>query len=345
MAFDPTVLERIIKGSGIPFRQNTIAWIFACPRCSKKDKLYIRKRDGRFVCWVCREIDRFQGRPEFALRELLDRSLKDLQEELYGDDIPDQMVEFELDLRDLLEEEDEIALPPEPKVTTFPFDFYGPEHPLFADGARYLHGRGMNIDHVRTYDIRYCPAYTQGSMKRSDRRVIFPVKIDGELIGWQARLIDPSEHVTEDGRVFKIPKILTSESLRDTGARFLMFQDRLKASGHCVLAEGPVSAIKAHLCGGNVASMGKAVTERQLETVLSSGIKKVYLALDRDAAEDATRLLHLLPEEIEVFLLLPPAHRDDLGDATQEEVFEQFMRAPRLERDTLMLSLGDELVL
>jgi hypothetical protein len=344
MSFDPAALVRIIESSGVPHRQNAIAFIFACPRCQKKDKLYIRKRDGRFICWVCAETENFKGHAEWALRELTGLRIRELQEKLYGGEIPDQMsVEFEIEFEDKWGEveDDEISIPPAPKAVCYPFDFVEYTDPLFVEGARYLASRGINIDHVKTYDIRYCPAYVQGMGFRTDRRIIFPVKVNDTLIGWQARIIDQTKRVDEEtGRVFNIPKILTSESLRDSGARYLMFQDRLRGSSHCVLAEGPVSAIKAHLCGGNVASMGKAVSAAQLETILSYGVKKLYLALDPDAAADVSRILRDLDPSVETYLLLPPDGREDLGAATQDEVYEQFMKAPRVDRDVLMFSLG-----
>lgn len=345
-SFDPAALVRIVESSGVPHRQNAIAFIFTCPRCQKKDKLYIRKRDGRFVCWVCAETENFKGHAEWALRELTGIKIRELQEKLYGGEIPDQLVELEVELDDIWgeQEDDEISLPPAPKPVCCPFDFYEYTDPLFADGARYLASRGIKIEHVKAYDIRYCPAYVQGKGFRTDRRVIFPVKVKGTLIGWQARIIDSTKRVDDSGREFSIPKILTSESLRDSGARYLMFQDQLKDSPHCVLTEGPVSAIKAHLCGGNVASMGKAVTAAQLDTILSYGVKKLYLALDPDAAGDVSRILRDLDPSVETYLLLPPEGREDLGDATQEEVYEQFKNAPRVDRDVLMFSLGSTFV-
>ena len=338
--FNSEALALLVESGGVQYRQNSISYIFNCPRCLKTNKLYIRKKDGRFVCWVCAETQNFKGKAEWALHELLGLRIPELQKKLYGFEITERADVLELDLEDIwgLEESDEIVLEDIPVVkgVEWPPDFVPLRHPGFAPAARYLHGRGVTAQDVITYDIRFQP---------SEKRVVFPVVVDGDLVGWQGRYIDKTSiEDPETGDIQKIPKILTSTTLRESGSRFVMFQDRLKGSPHVVMAEGPISAIKAGLCGGNVATMGKSVTQRQLDTCLSYGAKKVYLALDRDAAPDILRIAGLLPENVEAYLLLPPDHRDDLGDATQEEVLEQFKKAPRVRSDTLLLSLGSEIV-
>lgn len=334
-SFDPEALAKIVEGGSVPYRQNAISYIFECPRCQKADKLYIRKRDGIFRCWRCVEVDRFSGKAEWALRELYDLPLHILRTKLYGAELPDTLVEeLVLDFEGFGYEDDEVSVASVPPTLMWPPDFYTFDDGLpFANGARYLASRGINIEHVRTYDIRYAP---------SERRVVFPVKVNGNLIGWQARFTGPTEVFDEKtGNTRRIPKILTSESLRDTGSRYLMFQDRLKGATHCALAEGPVSAIKLHRVGGNVASMGKAVSRNQLATILSYGVKKLYLALDPDAADEITRIVRdELDSDIDTFLLLPPKGREDLGDATPDEVYEQYLNAPRIDAGTLMVSIG-----
>lgn len=336
MAFDAATLAKIITSGGVQYRQNAIAWIFSCPRCLKKDKLYIRKRDGRFVCWVCKETERFSGHAEWALRELYDIPLKELQDKLYGGDIPDQLSNnLVLEFDDIWQEGDNDTIDSPTIGVMWHPEFVGPHQSAFADGARYLHSRGLTIQHVLDYDIRYHPA---------ERRVIIPVKVGDTLIGWQARYIGATEQEDpETGYVRKIPKILTSDSLRDSGGQYLMFQNRLVNSPHAVLMEGPFDGLKAHLCGGNTVSMGKAVTARQIETILSYGVRTLYLGLDPDAGEEIARLLHDAYQFDEVYLMQPPAHREDHGAATPEEVLEQKERAPQLSRGALIFSLGSQL--
>ena len=337
--FDPEALKKIVTSGSVQFKENAVAFIFACPRCLKKDKLYIRKRDGRFVCWVCKETDNFKGRAEWALRELYHLKLADIQARLYGGDIPEQMtsllnLEF-VDVWGDLDEGDFGIVEEVPESVCWPPDFVGPDHMMFSRGQKYLAKRGVTDEHIKTYGIKYHPG---------DHRVIFPVVVDDRLLGWQARYILPTTEINENtGKKYEVPKIITSKTLSDKGGRFLMFQDRLRGSEHCVLAEGPISAIKADLCGGNVASMGKAVTTIQLETI-HKYVRKLYIGLDPDAGEDIARIANDRFDDFEVYLLQPPAGADDLGDACPEAVFEQFKRAPRINRGTLFISLGSTLV-
>jgi hypothetical protein len=332
--FDQIALRSIIEGNGAQYRESSVSFIFTCPRCQKKDKLYIRKRDGRFVCFVCKETQNFRGRAEWALTELFGLSVNEIQARLYGGDIPEQLGLLDLQFDDIWEEDyipqNDIVNEP----VCWPPDFVGLGDPSFAEGLKYLNGRGITEDHIKTYQIRYAP---------KQQRVIFPIIVDGGLLGWQGRFIHKTSQLNaKTAKVYEIPKILTSTTLSDKGGQYLMFQDRLKNSPHCVLAEGPISAIKADLCGGNVASMGKAVTKFQLN-IISRYTKKLYIALDPDAAEDIIRVANDL-YDLDCYLLQPPNGSEDLGDATPEQVYDQFKRAPRINRGALMLSLGSTLV-
>ena len=302
-----------------PHRQNGVSWILDCPRCGKRDKLYIRKRDGRFVCWVCQESHGYAGAPEYALRDLLSWSIPKLREKLYGDSGP---AGDHLDLPTLYgqDPEDELAGEvPGPPSMSFPLDFFPIDHPHSENGAAYLASRGIPLPIALEYGIQYHPR---------QQRVIFPMEVDGRLVGWQARTIKPHSVWNEElQRVCKVPKILTPQGV-DKG-RILMFQDRLQGSRHAVLCEGPVSAMKAHKCGGNVATMGKNVSPAQIEILRASGVERVYLALDPDAAFEAGRLCQNL-HDLELFLLHPSVD-GDLGDMDIDSVHDLFLRAPEVD--------------
>lgn len=344
MSVDPAALSKIVRESGVEFRENATSYVFTCPRCMKKDRLAMYKDSGFFVCYHCRA-DGFKGRPEFALTELLGLSLGEIRKKIYGGDVPPIMGYLDVQLNDIWgEDEDSIfALEQEIKVpeVLWPPDYVGLEEPkLFVKGARYLHSRGITAEHVNTYDIRYSTI---------DQRVVFPVKVDGKLVGWQARYIGATERFDEElQRVIRVPKIITSDSLVGKGQRWLMFQDRLKGSEHCVLAEGPISAIKAHKCGGNVASMGKAVTAAQLDTIRKH-VRKLYLALDPDAGEQIMKLVRDNYSDMEVYVMVPPQNHSwlddpqnekDLGDLSADEVHEVFLRTQPEPFGKIYISLG-----
>lgn len=341
---DQAALAKLIKDSGVAFRENATSYVFTCPRCQKKDKLAMYKDSGGFVCYYCRASG-FKGRAEYALTELLGMHIGEVRKRIYGSDVPPTLGYLDIQLDDFWGD-DEDALPPPATIVTateiaWSPDFVGMESPqAFIKGARYLHSRGLTAEHVREYDIKYSPV---------DQRVIFPVKVDGKLIGWQARFIGPTERWDEERQaMIKTPKILTSQSLVGKGQRWLMFQDRLKGSEHCVLTEGPVTALKAHRCGGNVASMGKSVTPAQLETIKRS-VRKLYIALDPDAGEQICKIAYDLYDDLEIYLLQPPQNfldldseenDKDLGDFSDEAVYEIFREAQPERRGKLYISLG-----
>lgn len=343
MAIDQGALAKLIKDSGVPFRENGTSYIFTCPRCSKV-KLAMYKESGWFRCHHC-HIDGFKGRPEYALTELLSLPLGDIRKKLYGSEVPSTLDYIDVNLEDLWNEDEESMPQPVVEVVANEIvwdpDFVGMDKPeAFVDGARYLHSRGLRPEHVEVYDIKFSPA---------DQRVVFPVKVDGKLIGWQARYIRPTEHWSEEQqKTVRIPKILTSYSLVGKGQRWLMFQDRLKGSEHCVLTEGPITALKAHLCGGNVASMGKAVTIHQLETIKKS-CRKLYIALDPDAGDQIAKLAYDLYDDLEIYIMQPPQNflnldspenDKDLGDLTEQAVYEIFKKATPEPRGKIYVSLG-----
>lgn len=316
----PEVLTELVKGSGVPVRELSQSYVFTCPRCLKADKLYMYKKDGRFVCWVCKETDGFQGRPEYALTEILGVPIGQLRKKLYGDETP-QAVEFlDVRLRDFWADDEEIDEDAyELQRVLYPPDFWPITHPFAKKGREYLEGRGLSAEIATEYGIRYCPPMT---------RVIFPVGCSGEVYGWQARLIGQNEFEDpETGNITVTPKITTTKGLKKE--QTFMFMDRLIGSEHAVICEGPMDAIKCHLLGGNVATMGKAVSKAQLEILRNLGIRKIYLGLDPDAATEIIRLCRELAD-LDVFLLEPPKPYKDLGEMPMEAVKELFAAAQPL---------------
>lgn len=330
MTINTVALTEIVENSGLSYKKNAVSWIFTCPRCSKKDKLYLRKRDGRFVCWYCSTVEGYQGKPEIALADLTGMPIREIRYRLYGEGLKHSAEgALKLNIKDFFGPNDEVPDDLEPlEPLLFPLDFYPIDHEHSAKGLAYLESRGINLELAKQYDIHYHP---------KERRVIFPVFVGDDLIGWQARTIDPTERINyQTGEEYKVLKIRTSKGLpRD---RCLMFQNRLEGSDHVVLCEGPVDAIKAHLCGGNVASMGKSVSRGQLEIIRKSGVKKVYLALDPDAQAEVTRLCKEFGD-LEVYQMLAPAPYKDLGEMPLELVREIFDNAPRVRASRSFIRL------
>lgn len=325
-------LRYILQESGIAFKSNARSFILSCPRCRKKEKLYIRQYDGRFVCWYCKEIDNFQGRPEYALAELTAIPINEIRRRLYGDEseLPN---DYEIVFRpeDFLDD-DEVTLSSEEVLAniTFTPDILPLDNENCGPGREYLQSRGVSLELAKKYNVRYSPL---------KRRVVFPVMYRSELYGWQGRTISENKEYWDDEceAFVTIVKALTSLGLKKDKA--LMFRDNLIGSEHCVLCEGPFDGIKADLCGGNVVTMGKAVSPAQLDIIRNHGVKKLYLALDPDAASEMRRILEYF-KDIELFDMRPPKDTD-LGAMSCQEVKDLFDNAIKIDSTRIIVYVKD----
>lgn len=309
---DPKILKQTIEASGLKFKKSAASFIFDCPRCEKKDKLYIRRKDGAFICFYCAETEGFKGRCDYALAELMGLPLQEVRTLLFGSNnrvFKENLLNIKLTLDGFEREE---AQPIE-----MPADFFPIDSEWAQKGMAYVNSRGIPAEIAKEYGLMF---------NRASQRVIFPVLAKGKLYGYQARTIGRAE-----------PKILTSTGLlRD---RLVMFQDRLAQSPHAVICEGPVDAIKAHGCGGNIATMGKIVAEGQIRLIMAAGVKRIYLALDPDAGEEISLLAQKIGSEVELYHLVPAPGFKDLGEMSFDAVYGQFLKAERVYPNTLFLTL------
>lgn len=337
MGCDPDRLKDLVQGSGLSYRQNSRSYIFDCPKCGKKNKLFVMKTTGQFICWYCAEIDNFRGKPEYAFTELLQLPVHVVREKLYGYNPSTVLdpLDVALDPGYFFGDLDEIDIDAVEVIPTqaFPWHFYPIAHPMARKGRLYLEGRGIPVEVATRYDVRYSPI---------EGRVIFPVKQEGRLVGWQARLVGPSEIWSEEDQDFiKKPKVLTWPTALPR-ERLLMFAERLKGCKYAVITEGPISGIKLDLCGANVATMGKAVSPGQIAILRNLGITRVYLALDPDAARETSRLVREL-SDMEVFHMdsrLAPTPGEDPGELAFEDGLELFRNARREGPGSLFIFLG-----
>ena len=304
---DRQALADLIESSTLQFKKSATSYIFDCPRCQRKDKLYVHRQRGSFICFYCAEIDGYRGRPEFALSDLLGLSLSEIRAKLYGttdrpaDATPDFSVPNFFD--DYTVPADVIEPGPAFKM---PAEFFPIDCEYSKPGVEYLAKRGVPLEIAREYGLKYWA---------QQRRVVFPVQkiASRQLCGYQGRAIFDANL-----------KILSSKEI--PRGESLIFADRITDS-HVVLTEGPFDAIKAHYCGGNVAAMGKVVNEQQLELILARGVKKIYLALDPDASQEMSLLVQRIGGRAEVFHMRPPDGCKDFGEATFEQVKKAFDNA------------------
>jgi len=329
--FDSEALRDLIVKSGVPFKQNGNSYKFTCPKCRKPEKLWMVKRTGQFICFYCAETEGFKGRAEFALVELLGLPLSAVREKLYGKMAvlsTDTGIDF--GLYDFFDDEEEEFVPEGVNLdpVEWPPDSFEISEPVSHRGALYLASRGIPLSVATHYDIHYWPSH---------QRVMFPIRADGFLFGYQSRTtLEKTEFTLPNGKVYRIPKIVTSTNLRRDN--IVMFQDNLKGSDHAIICEGPVDAIKCHLAGGAIATMGKNVSKAQLEIIRNSGVKRVYIALDPDATAEIKNLARAFPEQ-ETYLLQPTPGKKDLGECSMEEVRDLFAQAKPFDGTQLLSGL------
>jgi hypothetical protein len=322
-------IRSLLQEGGISFDTTARSLVLTCPKCNKSEKLYIRRSDGRFVCWVCKETERFDGKPEYALKEILNKSLSEIKTRLYGKAEPAFTQSLSISFDSEEEFEEELPLP----EVAYPLHYTDPYGPAIS----YLESRGIPLNLVQEYVLRYDP---------KTKRVIFPILRGPQLIGWQGRSIQSEAertYIDYSGKSRIIPKIMSNDELSGVRDRVLMFEDRLTNCDHAVLGEGPVDALKAHLCGGNVCSMGKEVSRFQIDLILKKGIRKLYLGLDPDAADSIARLVRDYCSDLECYQMdIPPkinGKKNDMGEMSFEGVYDLFKSAKRVNSADIFIFL------
>ena len=335
-------LRTFIDDNGLKPRESKTSYIFTCPKCDKEEKLWVYKESGQFVCWVCSETHNFRGRPEYALSALTGHSVSSVKKHLYGEVSPTLEMFFDFALTDFYSDDE--TFEDIPNIEQIPTVFWGPgcipiDHPLAKAGADYLSGRGISLETAKKYGIHYSGARM---------RVLFPIQYQGRLMGWQGRAIGVTEYVDpETGELRKIPKALTQpEGLRKE--RLVCFADQLTGSDQVIICEGPVDAIKFDLCSpdgvkpaGNIATLGKGVSEAQINLIRYSGANRVYIALDPDAASSIERLVKELSPYMEVFVIEVPSKYQDFGEMPMEEVLQAYKATRQVTGGCMYLYLDD----
>ena len=300
-----------------------------CPSCGTRGegKFLIRKSDGKTVC--------FKGSCDYGVKKfevfyslVAGISVREAKDIIDGKIIERDTHELSLNLdpKPAVESPEEAIKPIDwPPEGTYDIDSYGGQI-----GADYLASRGIPKDVAKEYGIRF---------SINARRVFFPIKMNGEYYGYQARSVDKVE---PQFRMLNNPGFKRSQ--------MVMFADRLKGSSHAIITEGPIDAIKFHNVGGNICTMGKNISNNQIKMIEESGVDKIYLALDNDATADMRWIQK--KTQLPCFLIKVPQSaidrcsaqnkKADFGECTFEECEQAFNLAEEFNRYTTFLYLGDE---
>lgn len=323
-------IKETILEEGLSFRERGRTIYTTCPKCQKADKLSILKANGYTICY--RGSCEFKGPKPFIywLMDTASISKQEAIERLYGakEQEYSEKIELKLNLEDKsLNRQTEQG---GTEKLEWPLQFTTDlELPESFEAVSYLSQRGIPIHVAKKYQISYY---------KDTRRIVFPIIQNGYCTGWQARTIDSLP-----------PSFKVRNNTGFQRASSVMFIDHVKPDSFVIIAEGPIDAIKFDICGNSVATMGKMVSEKQLELILSKKPKRVFLALDDDAAEEMRKLQKILkvpvykidvPESCKIRCQLQNK-KADFGECTFEECLEAFKNARKLDYYSTVLYLKD----
>ena len=229
---------------------------FNCPFCNhKKPKLEINfntndKGENPWECWVCET----RGRTIRSLLKQLKISGPQAQEVLQYIKKGEQ-VEYQV--------EKAIELPKE-----FQPLYLAPTTSFSANIARkYLYDRGITDNDILKYNIGYCIA---GEF--SDRIIIPSYDQNNQLNFYVARSFNRS-----------YAKYKNPEASKD----IIVFENLINWNQPIIICEGVFDAMAIRR--NAIPILGKNISKSLLKKIVSSKVKEIYIALDRDALKKAVK--------------------------------------------------------
>lgn len=306
-------IQSALERSGASFHSTKKSFVTDCPACGKEEHTYVRKSDGRTICFKC-------GRKWgilYFVAWLTNTDEKAAFEFFYGVGAGDQLLkplDFEI-LFGQKEDGEEVKISP----ISLGGDFIGIENSV--DAVSYVVSRGItDSDRIMAYDLRY--HYLMNA-------VVFPVKLDGKIYGWQARRIAPKE-----GEL----RLISAAGFNK--AEFLLNYDRAKNSQKLIITEGPFDCMKVDIYGmGAVCSFGKQISQSQIKLLLDSQAESIYVGLDPDAFLEMYDVVSRLGNSKKIYRVLPPKGRKDFGECSEHEVHDAVQNAVQITSPSDYLEL------
>ena len=318
-------IKSLIAEQGLDYKEKSKTIYTTCPMCGHNDKFSILKVNGSCIC--------YRGSCEFGKRWFTEWLMLTAgidykaAKALMSDYEAQRYIEPDGSLKVILDDQG-----PRRTVELTPIAF--PEADMmridseYAGDARdYLASRGIPLDIAVLYGVMFSPIR---------RRVIFPVVMGGQVYGYQGRHIDK----VDDSVKMRNNDGFAREAL-------VMFADRMQQLDFVIISEGPVDAIKFHYVGSNICTMGKVVTDKQLD-LICAGKQSIYLALDDDADAEIRELSQIL-SDYKVYLIKVPescrqrcrekGKKADFGECTFEECEAAFHSAIRLDDSYVVINL------
>jgi hypothetical protein len=186
-----------------------------------------------------------------------------------------------------------------------------------------------------TFGARYCHhGRVFGGIYNTTNTLIFPIFLNGTLVGWQSRMLADPDQLTEEymaiagfkkdenGEWIRPPKYFTSPGFPKGEVVFNW--DVATKTPYLVIVEGVFDAMAIGPSG--IATLGKGVTERQILNILDFCKNRldvrVIIMLDDDAQEEAFQLQLKLSCYVPVTNVLLEGYHD-AGDTPREEIWRQ----------------------
>ena len=256
---------------------------YNCPFCNHhKPKLEINFTDNKngdnpWHCWACNK----KGR---KLRSLF-KQIKASPE--YFSQLK-KLVKSGYEVEEIKIEEKILELPKEFK------NLIGSKNIISRHASAYLKRRNINEDDILKYNIGYCEYGPY-----ADRIVIPSYNSKGILNYFTSRTFKEDTFQT-----YKNP---------DTSRNIIPFEMFINWDLPVILCEGPFDAIA--IKRNVIPLLGKNIQSNLMKKLVSSKVKKIYIALDTDAIKQALKFCEeLLNEGKEVYLVeLPGKDPSEMG--------------------------------
>lgn len=261
---------------------------YHCPYCNhRKPKLEVNFSENKkgynpWHCWVCNK----KGSRISTLFKKV-KAKKEVFDSLF------KLIGSETE-REVTIEYKELKLPEEFKT----FDNITKSNLEGRKALHYLKSRNITLSDIKKYNIGYC---SYGDYKN---HIIIPsYDSEGNLNYFTARSFEPNPY-----NKYRNP---------DTSRDIIPFELFINWNLPIILCEGPFDAIA--IKRNVIPLMGNSITNSLMKKIVTSKVKQVYIALDRDALKLALKHAeYLINEGKEVYFV-------DLQDKDPSEMgFTQF---------------------
>jgi DNA primase len=246
------ILEKILGPSNQLKNEEAV---FHCPFCSHhKKKMQVSLNTNRWHCWVCGK----GGRRIITLLTKVSAPKELIKEVLI----------LTKDYSSYNTDKDEtkylISLPSEFKPLWLKSD-----NLIYKHAIKYLRTRDIRVREILRYGIGYCE-----SGPYSNRVIIPSYDMSGKLNYFVGRDIFP-----ESKFKYKNPQI---------SKNIVPFELYINWNKPLIICEGVFDAIA--IKKNAIPLLGKFLSKELVKTIITNGVKQVYIALDSDARSDAVKL-------------------------------------------------------